>query len=79
MEFLNSILSNEGAISSARLINIGGFITSTGLMVMDFHEKNGLDTANFIAYLTYCAGGFAVSKGLDYLQNKGVSNANTST
>ena len=79
MEILKSILSNEGVISSARVINIGGFITSTALMVMDFFEKNGLDTANFIAYLTYCAGGFAVSKGLDYLQNKGVSNANTST
>ena len=74
MEFLKSILSSEGAISSARLINIGGFITSTGLMVMDFYEKNGLDTANFAAYLTYCAGGFAVSKGLDYLQSKKETN-----
>ena len=76
LQYLKNMVSSDATVSSARVINISGFVTSTGLMIADFSAKNALDTANFVAYLTYCAGGFAVSKGLDYLQNKGVLNAN---
>ena len=69
-EWLTNLLSSDSAISSARAINVGGFFTSTGLMVADFAAKNALDSVNFGAYLTDCAGGFAVSKALDYAQAK---------
>ena len=62
------MVSSDATVSSARVINISWFVTSTGLMIADFSTKNALDTANFGLYLTYCAGGFVASKALDYFK-----------
>lgn len=69
-ELVKSMLTNGGVISSARVINVLGFFTATGLIAYDTYLRVALDNVNFTAYLTYCAGGFAVSKTLDYLQDK---------
>ena len=74
LEIIKNMISNDSVISSARFINILGFFTATALISYDTYIKVGLDNVNFMSYLTYCAGGFAVSKGLDYLQNKKDSN-----
>jgi len=70
-ELFKTMLSNDSGISSARFINILGFFTATALIAYDTYIRSNLDNMNFTAYLAYCAGGFAVSKGLDYLQTRG--------
>lgn len=70
LEFFKNMLSNDSVISSARFINIQGYYTATGLIIYDTYLLGHLDNSNFMYYLTYCAGGFAISKGIDYLQGK---------
>ena len=70
LQYLKNMVSSDATVSSARVINISGFVTSTGLMIADFVAKNALDTANFGLYLTYCAGGFVASKALDYFKKE---------
>ena len=70
LQYLKNMVSSDATVSSARVINISGFVTSTGLMIADFSAKNALDTTNFGLYLTYCAGGFVASKALDYFKKE---------
>lgn len=67
-EFLVQIVTPSSTISSARFVNVCGFVVASGLLIFDSITHLSLLTPNFIAYLTYCAGGYAISKGLSCLE-----------
>ena len=62
---MREMVTDTGETSSARVINIGGFVVGTVLLV---YHGIWLDTLNydvFGVYMAYCAGVYGTSKYLD--------------
>ena len=62
---LSEIVTDNGAISSGRVINIGGFIVGTILLLYHGLWLNTLNYDVFGIYMAYAAGVYGTSKWLD--------------
>ena len=65
MQILSEIVTDNGAISSGRVINVGGFIVGTVLLLYHGIWLNTLNYDVFGIYMAYAAGVYGTSKWLD--------------
>ena len=61
INILKELITDDGALSSARFINLIGAVTGTGVIVY-FAYLTTLNTEMFGAYLAYCAGVYGMGK-----------------
>lgn len=64
-QIAKEILTDEGQISSARVINVLGAVTGTVLLVYHGMWLGTLDAEVFGIYMGYCAGVYGVGKYMD--------------
>lgn len=64
-KILSEIVTDNGAISSGRVINVGGFIVGTVLLLYHGIWLNTLNYDVFGIYMAYAAGVYGTSKWLD--------------
>lgn len=62
---LSNIVTDNGSISSARVINIGGFVVGTVLLVYHGLWLDKLDAEVFGLYMLYCGGVYGTGKLID--------------
>ena len=62
---LDSVLTDNGGLSSARIINVGGFIVGSALLMYHGLWLDKLDADVFMVYMGYCAGVYTGGKWLD--------------
>ena len=67
--FLNKALSDGNNPSSARLINVGGWVVATILLVIDYYHSMRIDYNSFSSYLLYCGGSYVGGKAVGGIQN----------
>jgi hypothetical protein len=68
MVFFKKLIESNSASSSARFINIGGFLVSSVLIAFDTIYSMKLSYEILGVYLLYCAGTYGVNK---FQNNKG--------
>lgn len=78
--FFLKMLSNDSAISSARVMTFFGGAVMGYVLLQDSTINKHIDNAAYLTFAAYCSGQFLASKGLDvvknYIQQK-EENANT--
>jgi hypothetical protein len=67
--FFMKMFGAESEISSARVINFVIAVGLLGLMIADFVANKHVDTNNLIVLATYGAGGYGISKVVDYKEH----------
>jgi len=75
--FLKETLMSDSNKSSTRVINYLGAINATGLLIYDTYLRSGLDNTNFLIFMTYCVGGYGLSKVVDYKKKKNADGSET--
>ena len=65
MQILSEIVTDNGAISSARVINLGGFIIGSTLLMYHGLWLDKLDAEVYGLYLGYCAGVYGTGKWIE--------------
>lgn len=61
-KILNSILTDKGEISSSRLINLGGFLVGSTVLLYHGLWLGSLDAEVLGLYLAYCASTYSAGK-----------------
>ena len=64
-KILKEIITDNGAISSARVINVGGFIVGSTLLIYHGLWLDKLDAEVYGLYMAYCAGVYTGGKWIE--------------
>lgn len=65
MQILKEILTDNGSISSARVINVGGFVIGSALLSYHGFWLDKLDAEIYGLYMAYCAGTYGAGKWIE--------------